>query len=305
VFFTVWELLGAHGLKNETELDSGTLFDLIKLSFGVVAGAGALVALVVAYRKQRVDEDAALRETTRLHTERFTAAVSQLGDTSPAIRLGGVHALAGLADDAPTRDLRQTAIDVLCAYLRLPYTPEADLPAGDTSARHDDLAGRQVRHTIVRLIRDHLRHEPGHPHSWQGHDLDFTSVAFDGGDFSHALFSGGTVNFGGAQFTGGLAYAGVDGLDGVRRADDGADLDVEGEEGHELGPGALPQPDDRRVLLPPGVLELPEPLGCRALVRCGVNGLERLGFAWSWTTSARPDRETQVSAEPRATLTRG
>ncbi|GAA3925709.1 hypothetical protein GCM10022244_38830 [Streptomyces gulbargensis] len=29
---------------------------MVKLSFGVAAGAGALVALVVAYRRQRVDE---------------------------------------------------------------------------------------------------------------------------------------------------------------------------------------------------------------------------------------------------------
>ncbi|MFJ6088053.1 hypothetical protein ACIQI8_42515 [Streptomyces sp. NPDC092369] len=120
VFYAGWDLLGARGLKAERRLDSQTLFDLVKLSFGVVAGAGALVALVVAYRRQRVDEDGALREATRLHTERFTTAVTQLGDDSAAVRLGGVHALAGLADDAPTRGLRQTSIDVLCAYLRLP-----------------------------------------------------------------------------------------------------------------------------------------------------------------------------------------
>ncbi|MFF0087371.1 hypothetical protein ACFYR1_48180 [Streptomyces canus] len=43
-----------------------------------VAGAGALLALVVTYRRQRADEDGALREATRLHSERFTTAVSQL-----------------------------------------------------------------------------------------------------------------------------------------------------------------------------------------------------------------------------------
>lgn len=123
-FFAGWNLLGAHGLKPERRLTTSTLFDLVKMSFGVVAGSGALVALVVAYRRQRVDEDGALREATRLHTERFTTAVSQLGEDAPAIRLGGVHALAGLADDAPTRDLRQTCIDVLCAYLRLPFPPD-------------------------------------------------------------------------------------------------------------------------------------------------------------------------------------
>ncbi|MGX4695467.1 pentapeptide repeat-containing protein [Streptomyces sp. JNUCC 63] len=200
VFYTGWDLLGAQGLKPEHRIDSKTLFDLVKLSFGVVAGAGALV---VAYRRQRVDEDGALREATRLHTERFTTAVTQLGNDSAAVRLGGVHALAGLADDAPTRDLRQTCIDVLCAYLRLPYTAEADLPADDAEARHAYLALREVRHTVIRLVRDHLRLDLGHPRSWQGHDFDFTGVTFDGGDFSGSTFSGGTVHFNGSTFSGG------------------------------------------------------------------------------------------------------
>ncbi|WP_020114930.1 pentapeptide repeat-containing protein [Streptomyces bottropensis] len=194
-------MLGARELKPERRIDSKTLFDLVKLAFGVVAGAGALVALVVAYRRQRVDEDGALRDATRLHTERFTTAVSQLGDESAAVRLGGVHALAGLADDAPTRELRQTCIDVLCAYLRLPYTAEAD-----AEARHAYLALREVRHTVIRLIRDHLRLPVRHHHSWQGHDFDFTGVTFDGGDLSEAVFSGGTVHFIGATFSSGTVH---------------------------------------------------------------------------------------------------
>ncbi|WP_217545590.1 pentapeptide repeat-containing protein [Streptomyces sp. GbtcB6] len=205
VFYTAWDLLDARGLKPERHIASSTLFDLVKLSFGVVAGAGALVALVVAYRRQRVDEDGALREATRLHTERFTTAVAQLGEDSAAVRLGGVHALAGLANDAPTRELRQTCIDVLCAYLRLPYTGETDLSADDMDARHAYRALREVRHTVIRLIRDHLRLAPEHPHSWQGHDFDLTEATFDGGDLTGAVFSGGTVSFTRAFFSGGTA----------------------------------------------------------------------------------------------------
>lgn len=90
VFYTGWDLLGVRG--PERRIDSKTLFDLVKLAFGVVAGAVALVTLVVAYRRQRVDEDGALRESTWLRTERFTTAVAQLGEASPAVRLGGIHA---------------------------------------------------------------------------------------------------------------------------------------------------------------------------------------------------------------------
>ncbi|MEU2563175.1 hypothetical protein ABZ626_28100 [Streptomyces longispororuber] len=165
VFYAGWDLLGAWDVKTERRIDSKTLFDLVKLAFGVVAGAGALVALVVAYRRQRVDEDGALRDAARLHTERFTTAVSQLGENSAAVRLGGMHALAGLADGAPTRELRQTCIGVLCACLRLPYTAAADLPADDEEAPHAYLSLREVRHTVIRLIRDHLRLAPEHARS--------------------------------------------------------------------------------------------------------------------------------------------
>ncbi|MEE4597618.1 pentapeptide repeat-containing protein [Streptomyces sp. DSM 41524] len=209
MFYTGWDLLGARELETQRRIDSKTLFDLVKLSFGVVAGAGALVALVVAYRRQRIDEDGALRDATRLHTERFTTAVSQLGDGSAAVRLGGVHALAGLADDAPTRELRQTCIDVLCAYVRMPYTAEDDLSSDDAEARHTYLALREVRHTVIRLIRDHLRLPSDHQHSWQGHDFDFTGATFEGGDFSGAVFSGGTVHFRGAVFSGGTVGFGM------------------------------------------------------------------------------------------------
>lgn len=247
VFYATWSLLAVDGLKPERRIDSQTLFDLVKLSFGVVAGAGALVALVVAYRRQRVDEDGALREATRLHTERFATAVGQLGNDSPAVRLGGVHALAGLADDAPTPELRQTCIDVLCAYLRLPYATESAHASDDENSRNAFLSLREVRHTIIRVIANRLRLDQENLHSWQGQDFDFTGVIFDGGDFtrtnfssgrvsfinakfiageidfSGAHFSGAVVDFGGAEFSGGLVrFTGAsfsDGLVGFAEAD--------------------------------------------------------------------------------------
>ncbi|MEU3480921.1 hypothetical protein ACI2LO_33180 [Streptomyces sp. NPDC033754] len=43
VFYAGWNLLGVQGIKAEQRLDSKSLFDLMKPSFGIVAGAGALV----------------------------------------------------------------------------------------------------------------------------------------------------------------------------------------------------------------------------------------------------------------------
>ncbi|MEU7109572.1 pentapeptide repeat-containing protein [Streptomyces stramineus] len=219
VFYSLVVLLDFRGIDRTTKLDAKTLFDLVKLSFGVVAGAGALVALVVAYRRQRVDEAGAHREATRLHTERFSQAVDKLGSDSPAVRLGGVHALAGLADDAPDDNLRQTCIDVLCAYLRLPFPsdpgdlpdplPDGTSPTEERRNAHQDKtdlyrALREVRRTVLRLIGDHYRIPQGTHRSWQGSDLDLTGVTIDGSiDFGGAVFSGGKVSFGGAVFSGG------------------------------------------------------------------------------------------------------
>ncbi|MEV5864284.1 pentapeptide repeat-containing protein [Streptomyces sp. NPDC052071] len=217
VFLGLVYLLDFQEIDSPKKLDAKTLFDMVKLSFGVVAGAGALVALVVAYRRQRVDEVGAHREATRLHTERFSQAVDKLGSDSPAVRLGGIHALAGLADDAPDDDLRQTCIDVLCAYLRLPSPSDpGDLPdllpdgASPTDEQRDAhqakrdryLALREVRHTILRLIGDHYRIPAGAHRSWQGCRLDLTRVTIDGLlDFTDAVFSDGDVNFASATFS--------------------------------------------------------------------------------------------------------
>ncbi|WP_233289901.1 pentapeptide repeat-containing protein [Streptomyces microflavus] len=202
VFYSLLVVLDFQGIDKAAKLDAATLFDLVKLSFGVVAGASALVALVVAYRRQRVDEAGAHREATRLHTERFTQAVEQLGSDSPAVRLGGVHALAGLADDAPDQALRQTCIDVLCTYLQLPFTP--DPGAADQEGHHHYLALRKVRHTILRLISDHYRRPQGTHRSWQGCDLDLCDVTIDCSmNFSGVVFSGATVAFSRATFSSG------------------------------------------------------------------------------------------------------
>ncbi|MGD6741697.1 pentapeptide repeat-containing protein [Streptomyces sp. BH106] len=204
VFTALVDVLDVRHLKTETRLTSKTLFDMVKLSFGVVAGAGALVALVVAYRKQRVDEESALRDATRLHTERFTSAFTHLGDPSPAVRLGAVHALAGLADDAPTDELRQTCIDVLCAYLRMPYIPDPGL--SDPEGHQDFVAHREVRNTIIRLIRDHLQLDLRQTRSWRGHDFDFTGAVLDAADFTGAQFTGGTVSFTAVIFAGATSF---------------------------------------------------------------------------------------------------
>ncbi|MER6753265.1 hypothetical protein ABT235_03665 [Micromonospora echinofusca] len=241
---------GWPGIQRDATVTTATLFDLLKLVFAVVAGVGGVAALVVAYRRQRVaehtnalaefahqlahaadlraevtkalaeaaDERARIetdRNAVRLFNERFAKASEQLGSERAAVRLAGVYAMAGLADD--WREGRQTCIDVLCAYLRMPYTPPSETPSeasaqqteGQTPTVEAEMARsareeREVRHTVIRLIGRHLRLPEENPRSWCGRDFDFTGAVFDGGDFSKATFGGGRVSFDGVTFGGGL-----------------------------------------------------------------------------------------------------
>jgi hypothetical protein len=71
---------------------------------------------------KRLDRTLA-EQRTRTLNERFATAAGQLGSDKPAaVRLAGAYAMAGLADD--WEENRQTCVDVLCAYLRIPYAPD-------------------------------------------------------------------------------------------------------------------------------------------------------------------------------------
>lgn len=198
-------VLGFPHLATHKTLSVGDLLDVLKLVLGTVAGVGALAALVMNYRKQRLAEVGEVREQqradddrVRVFNERFAAAAEQLGHAEPAVRLAGVYAMAGLADD--WQDGRQTCIDVLCAYLRMPYElpPRRDAPTAEHLAFGRN---QEVRHTVISIIASHLRVDARL--SWQGYDFNFTGVRFDGGNFFGVTFSGGRVNFQRAAFSGG------------------------------------------------------------------------------------------------------
>jgi uncharacterized protein YjbI with pentapeptide repeats len=140
-------------------------------------------------------------QRTRTLNERFATAAEQLGSDKPAVRLAGVYAMAGLADD--WEENRQTCVDVLCAYLRMPYEPDPGQNAPEPQ-RLAFQAIREVRHTAIRVITAHLKNDAAV--SWQGLNFDFTGVVFDGGDFNGAQFSSGTVDFDGAQFSSGTVW---------------------------------------------------------------------------------------------------
>jgi len=188
-------------------INSLTSWQRILLAGGMVTLTAAIVGLVISYRKQRDTEEG------RTNIQ-FAEAAAQLGGNSASVRIAGVYAMAALADRSPT--LRQRCIDVLCGHLRIPYDPEGESRKVLTRTIEDRLATRthtetyqfvpgerEVRLTIIRVIRDHLR--PNAPNNWCGYDFDFTGVVFEDGDFQGAHFTGGQVSFERAQFVSGLS----------------------------------------------------------------------------------------------------
>jgi hypothetical protein len=179
-------------------------------AIGAVLGAsiaGAIGFLNSWYTQKRQRELASLtleHQRTQLFNDRFATAADKLGHPEAATRMAGIYALAGLADDWISQ--RQTCIDVLCGYMRLPYQPQA----GKKGFR---VGEREVRSSLIRIIRDHLRDNASE--SWQGYTFRFHRATFDGGDLSHirmsshymsfydAEFISGTLDFRGSKFSGG------------------------------------------------------------------------------------------------------
>ncbi|MGW7611874.1 hypothetical protein ACWGKW_32405 [Streptomyces sp. NPDC054766] len=191
----LWVSLGSPHLSHDGRLKTGDQLNVIKISFAVAAGSGGVIALVIAYRRQRITEEdnerareVHLREERRLLNERFATATAQLGHEKSAVRLAGVYAVASLADD--WNEQQQTCIDVLCAYVRMPYRQN------DESADRY-VEEKQVRDTIMRVISRHLLQEPG----WRGCTFDFSGATMDGFQLSGITVDRGTViDFNRARF---------------------------------------------------------------------------------------------------------
>jgi hypothetical protein len=188
-FVTVW-LFGQPLRPRPADPDQQrAAVEVAKAALGVAAAAGAVAAIVVGYRRTRLDHAQSLRDDNRLFTERFGAAAEHLGGDDARIRVAGVYALGQLADDWDEQ--RQTCVDLLCAYLRMPYDPVPQ-----------DRAEREVRDTVFRVLKARLT-DPGTPHSWCDLDFDFSNATLDGGGLHGAHFTGRYLFFNGARFTSG------------------------------------------------------------------------------------------------------
>ncbi|WP_158884336.1 pentapeptide repeat-containing protein [Amycolatopsis anabasis] len=145
--------------------------------------AGALVALYALWlndrrrqveeRRQETERERYALESERVADERFAKSVELLGHATDQVRVGALHALAGLARSRPS--YTQTVLDVLCAYLRRPFHH----PRWDEAETDDSEVDREltVRLTAQRLIKDllPLTSDAEAP----AYDLDLTGAALE------------------------------------------------------------------------------------------------------------------------------
>lgn len=218
--------------------------DAIKSGLTVAAGTGAGAALLLAARRQWLQErDQSHREETdsanqvhqqhlaeiteldateRRITDLYTKAVDQIGSDKAPVRLGGLYALERLAQDNPSQ--RQTIVNVICAYLRMPYIHSKTAIANHFEPRFDSLREElQVRLAAQRIIAQHLKadgesKQESHEDSttshgyksvtfWDGVSIDLTGAALVDLDFSDCTIS--KMECAGAVFTEGANFSGA------------------------------------------------------------------------------------------------
>ena len=242
---TTWLLAIASHAKPGTDRANSRL-DAVRTGLAAGAGAGAAVGLMLAFRRQHHQEiatDLTDRDATeRRITELYTKAVEQLGSDKAPVRLGGLYALERLAQDNPAH--RQTIVNVICAYLRMPFSADGagqqaggrrgpgQSPAPRLKRSTDGIGDtwqqeRQVRLTAQRILAEHLRDDraedkrstdPPSPRFWPDIRLDLagaTLIDFNlengvmaDADFTGATFSG-DARFDGATFSGIAWFSGA------------------------------------------------------------------------------------------------
>lgn len=180
---TAWLLREAGSAKDP----AAARVEAIKTGLAIGAGTGGVFALLLAVRRQWHQERSSaateLDAAERRVTELYTKAADQLGSDKAPVRLAGLYALERVAQDNEKH--RQTIVNVLCAYLRMPYQVPGDPPAEaadkEAWAAHRELIQeREVRLAAQRILTNHLR--PGENTKqpvatfWKAIDLNLTGA---------------------------------------------------------------------------------------------------------------------------------
>ncbi|KAA5829112.1 hypothetical protein F1721_25910 [Saccharopolyspora hirsuta] len=168
---------------------------------GLAAGSVvALYALWLNDRRRRTEEQRQELEDRRVELdrdriadERFARAIELLGHETDQVRVGALHALAGLARNRP--DYTQTVLDVLCSYLRRPFAHVRYGAEFETRAEEDEAERMlQVRLTAQRLVVE-LLPRAGDADA-PAYDLDLTGAMLEYFDVADRKIGTLTLRYG-------------------------------------------------------------------------------------------------------------
>ncbi|QES51954.1 pentapeptide repeat-containing protein [Streptomyces venezuelae] len=163
-------------------------FSLLILS---LPGLAAVAALLFTWLQvSQTGKELRIAEEGQI-TNRFNAAIGNLGSGSVDVRLGGIYALERIMNDSP-RD-QATVVSVLSAYVRRHAPlPTATTPAADISAAMNVLVRRRPEHDEgleLDLSRTDLRRwKPAHPYEERA--IHLRGVVLTGSDLSDAELNG-------------------------------------------------------------------------------------------------------------------
>ncbi|MER6735450.1 pentapeptide repeat-containing protein [Streptomyces puniciscabiei] len=135
--------------RGESTQDWTRRIEVLGTAIGGTLTAIAAIAAVLISVLVNHSETATTREGQI--TDRYTAAIDNLGNSSADVRLGGIYALQRIMKDSP-RD-QASIVDVLSAYVR-----DHSLPAGKESAGYSGRPEADVQAAFEVLAR----RDPGH-----------------------------------------------------------------------------------------------------------------------------------------------
>lgn len=227
----LWLLNEADRANNASPAEQARIrIEAIRTALTVGAGTGGVVALAIAARRQWLGERAQAHQEAvaldvqhdsneRRITELYTRAVDSLGHERATVRLGGMYALERLAQGDLAH--RQTIVDVLCAYLRMPFDASVsymaqatDVDSTNAYGAGSEAAGElQVRRTAQRILLAHLRIQVEADASpalsggyWENVRLDLGEATLV--EFDLRGCSVGPTNLAGATFHGAARFDG-------------------------------------------------------------------------------------------------
>ncbi len=190
---------------------ASTRLDAIRTALSIVFGGGGAAGLLLTARRQRTTElDIEIKShdaTEARITELYGKAAEQLGNDKAPVRLAGLFALERLAQGHPEH--RQTIVDLICAYLRMPFDATAsDEGTSDAESAAAPVQEQEVRDTAQTVLAGHLRADEGAADLfWPDIRVNLAGATLSTFGFAHCHVHHAT--FAGARFVGPAVFRGA------------------------------------------------------------------------------------------------